>query len=609
MKHNFSLSKIVLAASGAAFLLINTPPRGQSFAACAVICCLLWLWIWKTPLPDTYFAALREQRYLVWGAVLCTTFAFNFYTNWISSQVISKICRFLSVENSTFLFAAAGALALLSAPIAGYLVRACEDALHSLFSGKTEKGKFNAVAAFGILLLIFVIGISALLRANVFYQDDGCRAVWGYKQWDYFGRYLSTGLATWVHSGHYLADAAPLPQLLACAVLAFAGVITLSVLTGRNTFSLWEIAAVVPIGLNPYFLECYSFRFDAPYMALSVLLGIWPLLYRSGNPHRYIAVSALGCLGVCCTYQAGTGIFPMLVLLCALKMWQEQASASDVFRFLCRSVLGYGLGLVIFKFMLMRPADAGYVSNSMFPMAQLFRGTFRNLAIYWRAVRNDFRPLWKILCIGVVLGFLWKNITNASRSKWAAGIAGLAAVLCMVLLAFGLYPLLENTLFAARAMYGVGVGLSFIAVYNAEGSKGYPLKMTGLLLSGCFLVFALVYGNAIQNQKTYSDFRMESVVADVAELPSLEENATIHVSGSVAVCQMVKNEIAMYPVLKRLVTYRFDGSEFFMDRLIATYNLKLIRDDSMEHSNLPLVTDTMYHSIYADSSHIFVELK
>lgn len=605
MKHNSPSSKIVLAASGAAFLLMNTPAWGQGFAACAVICCLLWLWIWKAPLPDMYTAAFRDQHYLVWGAVLCTTFAFNFYANWISSQVISKICRFLPVKKSTFLFAAAGVLALLSAPIAGYLVRACEDAARRLFSGKTEKGKFNAVAAFGILLLIFVIGISALLRANVFYQDDGCRAVWGYKQWDYFGRYLSTGLATWVHSGHFLADAAPLPQLLACAVLALSGVIALSVLTGRNTFSLWEIAAVVPIGLNPYFLECYSFRFDAPYMALSVLLGIWPLLYRSGNPHRYIAVSALGCLGVCCTYQAGTGIFPMLVLLCALRMWQEQASASDTFRFLCRSVLGYGLGLVIFKFMLMRPADAGYVSNSMFPMAQLFRGTFRNLAIYWRAVRNDFRPLWRILCVGVVLGFLWKT----GRSKWAAGIAGLAAVLCMALLAFGLYPLLENTLFAARAMYGVGVGLSFIAVCSAEGSEGYPCKMAVLLLSGCFLVFALVYGNAIQNQKTYSDFRMESVLADVAQIQPLEENAAIRVNGSVPVCQMVENEIAVYPVLKRLVTYGFDGSEFFMDRLIATYNLKLNRDDSIPPSNLPLVKDTMYHRIYADSSHIFVELK
>lgn len=607
-KHKLSL-KGLLGLSGAAFLVLNAPAWGQGLAVCAAACCILWIWLWKAPLRDSLWVTLKNPAYFIFGTAACTTFAFNFYTNWYSSQIIAKICRMLHIAPMLFLMAIACLLALLSAPIAACLIGACTPTVRKLFSGKSEKGKVNAGLAFAILFACFAVGISALLRANVYYQDDGSRAVWGYKQWDYFGRYLSTGLATWVHSGHYLADAAPLPQLLACAVLAFAGVIALAVLTGRKAFSLWEVAAVVPLGLNPYFLGCYSFRFDAPYMAVSVLMGVWPVLYRKDSPHKYVAVSALGALGVCCTYQAGTGIFPMLVAVVVFQMWKEKDSLAEIGRFLGYSVLGFGLGLVLFKLMLMRPANAGYVSNDMFPLAQLVSGTAGNLGIYWRAVWNDFNGLWRVLSGGVLLSFLVRGCIGSKQPKWATLLVSLVMLLCMALLAFGLYPLLQNTLFAARAMYGVGVGLSFLAVCAAENEGHYPAKMAALLLSGAFFVFAFIYGNALNFQKTYSDFRMEQVIADVAELYAGETPADIQITGSVDICRTVQHEIAVYPVLNRLVIYNFDNSEFFLERVMAGYNPRLNVDDSSDFSRMSLVKDTMYHSIYSDGSRFLITLK
>lgn len=39
------------------------------------------------------------------------------------------------------------------------------------------------------------------------------------------------------------------------------------------------IAAVVPLGLSPWFLECFSYKFDSPYMALSVLASVIPFIF------------------------------------------------------------------------------------------------------------------------------------------------------------------------------------------------------------------------------------------------------------------------------------------------------------------------------------------
>ena len=130
--------------------------------------------------------------------------------------------------------------------------------------GKADGRSVPAGRAVLILFAVYVIGFSAVLRTNFYYMDDNGRAAFGYKTWDYFGRYLSTGFSSLLHMGDYLTDIAPLPQLTALLIMAVSGVLLLYIFFDRTLFTLWELAAVVPLGLNPYFLECLSFRFDAP---------------------------------------------------------------------------------------------------------------------------------------------------------------------------------------------------------------------------------------------------------------------------------------------------------------------------------------------------------
>ena len=109
-----------------------------------------------------------------------------------------------------------------------------------------------------ILSAIYLLAISAVLRSNFYYIDDIARANAGYTEWEYYSRHIMVLAAYFLHGDTYLTDISPLPQLLAAVFMALAGSISVHALTGKKEFSLWYLIAAVPMGLSPYFLECFS---------------------------------------------------------------------------------------------------------------------------------------------------------------------------------------------------------------------------------------------------------------------------------------------------------------------------------------------------------------
>lgn len=77
-----------------------------------------------------------------------------------------------------------------------------------------------------------------------------------------------------------MTDISPLPQMIAAVILAASGVLLLRIIYDRSQFSALELTALILFGLNPYFLGCLSYKYDAPYMALSVMGSIMPLYFR-----------------------------------------------------------------------------------------------------------------------------------------------------------------------------------------------------------------------------------------------------------------------------------------------------------------------------------------
>lgn len=617
-KTNLFPEKLLLMLSGCAFLFLIIPAWMQGMLWGGISAVLLCLTVWKLPLTAQRIRQLLGRpAILAVSLILGLGFGCNFYNNWLDSRYVLRITQSLGMEVNVFLLLITAAVLLLALPGMACSLAYFEEAAKRDWQSSmkdSEPGRVPAKKAFWILFAVYAVGISAILRADFLYRDDFGRAAFGYKQWDYFSRFLSTALATLVHGGDYLVDVSPMPQLLAMGIMAVSGVLILYIVYDRTEFSLWELAALIPLGLNPYFLECISYRFDAPYMAVSVLAAVLPLLLRRRAAVAYIFASMLGILAVCTSYQAATGIFPMLVILLMLRMWNGGKPLGEVFSFCAKSVAGYVLGILFFMLVLMRPADAGYVSNSLPESTRFLTNAAENLLDYYELVQKDFNRLWLILTGLAALVFLIETVARSGRKKiWAAAVTAVC-LLMMGLLCFGIYPVLAEPVVAPRAMYGFGVLITIFGITAAEDRKILK-KLPILVLSWLFVVFSFTYGNALNAQKEYTDFRIRLVIADLNEMEIFqgEEPVTVQIAGSIGRAPILRNRPKGGKILNRLVPMTFGGSEDWEKYgFYYYYDLKNVRwdtDVNLRKMELPVIEETMYHIIRGEGTNILIELK
>ena len=614
--------RLLLAVSVACLILYTVPAWTLGMVVAVAVAAVLAVAICRIPDLDGWLDEIKEHPYTNAVALLIVVaFGFNFFNMWVDSSYIIRIANMIGIDERIMTGIATAGVGAAAFGCVAWITAYLTEGVRSTCWGTgkheptTSRHKMSVPGAFALLSTVYLIGIYAIIRANALYQDDAARAFYGYKQWDYFGRFLSTAMASLVHTGDFLIDIAPLPQIIAMLIVAAAGVITMVVLYDRTEFTLWEVIAMIPLGLNPYFLECISFRFDAPYMAISVLAGIAPLLLRKQNDMRYILASILGILAVCTSYQSATGIFPVLVVLVALRMWTKGESLQNAFVFCLKSAIGYGIGLAYFKFALMRPAYAGYVSNALPPASKILPNTLQNLSQYYQYILLDFKPLWLILSGLLFAAFVYIMITASIRSKWQTATLTILACVLMLLLCFGIYPVLADTLFAPRAMYGFGVLLAFLCAVAAEGRSGSYNKWIAVMLSWSFLVFAFHYGNALTYQKEYSDYRIEQVLDDLNDLEIFcsEEPIAVQVTGSIGQAPILDNMPQNYQMLNRLIPETFGGeSDLTQYRFFAYYDLRNVVAD-MEgekfEENMPVLKDTMLHTIMGEGNRVLVVLK
>ena len=144
-----------------------------------------------------------------------------------------------------------------------------------------------------IIFLLLLLSISAILKADFKYADDLGRVVNGYRGWGNFSRYLSNLFSIFLHADTYLTDISPLPQIFAIIIMALASIILIHLFSNGKKITFFNIIAVIPLTINPYFLECLSYKYDAPYMAISVLASIIPFLFYKKSKQLRSTISIL----------------------------------------------------------------------------------------------------------------------------------------------------------------------------------------------------------------------------------------------------------------------------------------------------------------------------
>ena len=469
------------------------------------------------------------------------------------------------------------------------------------------------------MFLIYLIGALAIIFAGVHFADDVARTNYGYAGWNGFSRYLSTVIAHVLHADGYLYNIAPLPQILALLILAVASVVLICVVVGKEVFRKpkwgWYLIAAVPLGLSPYMLECLSYQYDAPYMAISVLFAILPVLFRKCKKWVYSLAILVGVLVICMTYQAAIGILPMVVLIVAMREWNnKEAGVKSGWKYVGFSAVMFLISLVLFQKVLMKPREV-YVSNSLPEIQNLIPEFFEHLGQYFNLVLTDFKVWWLVL-IGIILvGFVILFVIRSKRNKIKALAVSVLGTTAILVLSFAFYAVLDKPLYATRAMYPLGVAIAIIAIYVMGGTKrAWILKMPVAIIAWCFLVFALTFGNALKEQDNYRNMVVDMAIADINELSVIQDGEIkyVQVSGRVGFSPVILHMPRDYNILPRLLMPSYSEYVPWMaHRVLQQSGLPLVYDENINltEMDLPILKETALYNIYGDEKYVLVEFK
>jgi hypothetical protein len=621
--------KLVISISGIIVLLMISPSKTAYLAKSLALGLVLVILIFSNRRISRRCEIDIKAIYWNCALVISALLGCNFYGTWTWGRhdKISEICSRIGVSIEVFwtFFAAIGAICAM--PICAFVISYVLETFCKILSD-TGDGKhdfkantYSMIKSIMILFAVYVLGISSIIRANFNYIDDNARVSQGYKGWGGFSRILSNIIASFIHMDNYLTDVSPLPQLMAALIMAVSGILMLVIVYGRKRFTLLEILALSTLCLNPYFLECISYKYDAPYMALSVFGAIFPLLYRYRSRFSYVCMSVIGSLIVCTTYQAASGIYPMLVVLLMVGMWMKRDSVKEISAFCVSSVAGYGIGILIFRFVIMIEQSGGYASSNLPKVGEIVPTIIYNLYQYYNNVLKDFKSWWILLVVIQGICFVWIMARLSEQKRLQTYIISIATVLIMGILCFGMYPVLSKPIFYPRAMYGFGIFLTLMSVciVNSDTYKGrfIYLSFPTFALAWAFFVFSFTYGNALSLQKEYTEFRIEQILDDFNDMDLFMSGnvVTVQIEGDIGYSPVIKAMPQNYQILNRLVPKTLSGDvewEMCLRKFYNFYdmnNFVLNQYIDLKTYDLPLLEEHTYHNIYGDGEYVLVELK
>lgn len=481
-----------------------------------------------------------------------------------------------------------------------------------------------------ILLAIYTFGMITVIRADIFYggADDLYRSISGSRAWRNFYRYVSHFLSIFVHTSPRIFDIAPLTQFLALIVMALAALVSIRVFLPRDEssggrggarFSPMVYVAAVPVSLFPYFLENLSYRYDSPYMALSVLFCVLPFLFT--RRLSYFALVSLPCLFLMClSYQAASGVYIVTCAFCVFDMWcRKDQPLGRVVRFTLTAVVCYAAALLVFFVLFnVQPVGESYVDKNMnlaaFPS---------NATAYLTQVWEDFgvSPL-KLSVIILVPLFVAVSCMASWRNKWLTASVSLLLVAFAVVFSYGAFLVMGHPLLEPRSMFPFGFVIALMALRVAVWLSGgqaarkrlramrLACRAVLLVLSYSCMAYAFAYGNAHASQKKYTNFRVTLLLEDLSRvIPPDQDDVSIHVLSDIDFTLAVKTLEKTYPVATRMIENMGGHAVVFY---LQDYGLGVQPEENKKTGWQPdldgyaLVADSRYHSVYARGNDYFV---
>ena len=472
------------------------------------------------------------------------------------------------------------------------------------------------------LTVIYAVAISSLIRANIRYKDDVGRTIDGHRRWHAASRYLSDLFALLLHTSEKIHDISPLTQIIACLLIAIASAVLCMVISGGKP-SGKTLLASLPMGLSCYFLECFSFKYDSPYMALSAAGAMLPFLFLDSSMFIYSVASVIGTLVTCTTYQASLGIYPMMVIILFFKYWSTgRWTFKEGSRFSLISAADWAGAILFYRFILIREVPE-YTSDHLLSPRKMLPGMIRNYRRYFVHIMEDYNRLWSVLTLIIIISCFVLMIARSVRTLFPTVLFAGASLAAMSFLCYGVFIAMAAPRFGLRLMTGFGYLTAIMMVYITGGADDTEKKVrrlsvipvtAALTFSWCMFSFSFIYGNAFTYQMQYTETIRTMLVNDLAhsELINSGNVKKFQIKKSIGRCPEAKAAVEDFPALDRLLPPTLSKNPWAQLTVFRSMNIPNVHfyiEEDMRKLGLPEVLDTAYYTIYGNDEYILVVMK
>ncbi len=492
------------------------------------------------------------------------------------------------------------------------------------------------------LIILFVVYVFPIIHANVYYNDDLSRSLYGLTGWKGDGRPLSEYIIIALSSGRPIIDTSPLPLLLGILVLsvslAYYSETHLSFIDDHNA----RLLAISLVLINPFSLQCLSYRFDCVfmYLALSIPFFVFAIpedvyskfLHKNtGTTLTKVLLRFLmyffATVAVLSLYQPALGM--MLVLL-VVELCHPENLKGKIHRVIIY-LLGIFTGSVFYKMVV----AAHYVdkhgwrheSSQLLPIGKvLLTGLYSNISsstsyIILTLTKGNkwYVSLYFIVTILVGIMASVKYCHNSSSEQklriYLTAVLLLINPICIFFLTFLPLMVLNGFFVRNRVFISLGGFLAYIVIMLLFL---FPKRTRVIATITCIFIlhqFTIIYsyGNALQSQNEYQRFMAYNVVQDIESLNSDKKYTNISIVGRMPQSREVQTMCSNNPLLSELVPIYITNDGWLGGALLYHYmhdEIKIVDqtedDDKVIQANDPLISNLSYKCYENDDKIILV---
>jgi hypothetical protein len=428
---------------------------------------------------------------------------------------------------------------------------------------------------------VYFLFIIPIIKANYFYIDDLGRNLYGYARWSLAGRPFASLLMEALNFNRWIiSDLAPLPQLLAIALLAIASAWTSICFRLRSGIEMMPVALIV---CDPFFLENLSYRFDSLTMSMAVFLAMLPVaLNKTLNGvalHGSVCFAVFSMLNL---YQPAINVFLVLSFFSALIALRSGAISDALYRLLANlacfaaAMIAYKLEIIIFHFDNYASSHSQLISLGALP--ELLGNLKAACAVLAKNLLHTHQT--QIIVAAMLLGLLaW--FAGLPRSRTSGDFlvktpVSVCLILGMLASMIGPLALLATPVWAPRVLMGFGAAsacLLALLVLESQDTMFRPcaLAIVVIVLFAEFTI-SYAYGNALRAQAAYEGHIANDIAEDAYRLAGTKP-ALMIVDGMEPEAPAVRLVAASDPVIKFLLPLPLRNSWYWGGIVLRLHGL------------------------------------